>query len=82
MLYSLMDTVSQCSYVLILVAAAAVSVAVFLNVKSKRLGNEHLIPTPPGHIPILGHMLKFLRPDYHRLLLSLADQLGPVYRVK
>lgn len=51
------------------------------RIESLENGNK-FIPTPPGAYPILGHMLQFLRPDYHRLMLGFANDLGPVYRVK
>lgn len=66
--------------ILISLGVAALTVGLYRQARSR--GHDARIPSPPRDYPILGHMLQFLRPDYHRLLLSFADELGPVFRVK
>lgn len=69
-------------YALVSIGVAALTVVFLRKTRALQLGDEHRIPSPPSQYPIIGHMLQFLRPDYHRLLLNFADQLGPVYRIK
>lgn len=66
--------------VFISLGVAALTLALFR--KARMQGDDSKMPSPPGDYPLIGHMLQFLRPDYHRLLLNFADELGPVFRVK
>lgn len=68
----------ECHHLLI---TSAVTV-IFILAWFRNLCFNNVMPTPPRNYPLIGHMLQFLRPDYHRVLLSFADQLGPVYSFK